>query len=331
MENHQHRFILSLLAYYTQKDLDAENLCALSGIDLKSIQEGQTISFTPKQMNDIWLNAVQISKDPLFGLHFGESMQLAALGAVGEIIKTSNTVGEALSQATALTHLITDSFSMEVVKEDQTFNLIFHPQKAEEQNEFVLRQNMDFFMAFAIHELDGLLLKKVKHQKVTYTYALANPQEYQRVLRCEPTVALSYLIQFDIKYWNETIITGNYAMQKMLLQQINAFSPPPLDKFGKVVYHQLLTKSYLGIASVKDIAGNFNLSVRTLQRKLEEEGTSFQFIADLARKQLALKYIASGEHQLKEISYMLGYNELSAFTRAFKRWTGIAPTLYEWS
>lgn len=328
MENHQHRFILSLLAYYAQKDFDTEHLCVLSGIDLKAVLEGKTTNFTPKQMNDLWLNAVQISKDPLFGLHFGESMQLAALGAVGEIIKTSHTVGEALTQAATLTHLITDLFGMDVVKEDQTFSLIFNLHEEVKQTEFVLKQNIDFFMAFAIHELDGLLLKKVKPQKITYAYAISNTQEYERVLRCEPTIGSSYLIQFDIKYWNETIITGNYAMQKLLLQQINEFTAPPLAKLGTVVYHQLLTKSYLGIASVKDIAGNFNLSVRTLQRKLEDEGTSFQFIADQARKQLALKYLESGEHQLKEISYMLGYNELSAFTRAFKRWTGMAPTLY---
>lgn len=329
MEYHQHRLILSLLAYYAQKDFDAEDLCVLSGMDFKSLKEGKTFVFCQKQMNDLWLNAVKISRDSLFGLHFCESMQLAALGAVGELIKTSNTVGEALTQATTLTHHITNLFSMDVIKEDKVFNLVFLPNNDIKQTEFVFKQNIDFFMAFAIHELDGLLLNKIKPKKITYACDIIDSREYERVLRCVPTTGSSYLIQFDIKYWDEIIITGNYVIQRRLLQYINELTASQSDQLGNMVYNYLIAKSYLGIASVKDIAGNFNVSVRTLQRRLEEEGTSFQYLADQARKELALKYMESGAHQIKEISYMLGYNELSAFTRAFRRWTGTSPTAYE--
>ncbi|WP_349315271.1 AraC family transcriptional regulator [Chitinophaga sp. MM2321] len=55
----------------------------------------------------------------------------------------------------------------------------------------------------------------------------------------------------------------------------------------------------------------------------------YQEVADAVRKSLALHYISSGNYPLKDISYMLGYNELSAFTRAFKRWTGNTPVSYQ--
>lgn len=328
MENHQHRFMLSLLAYYAQRDLDVKKLCSLSGIDFKAIKENKTVNFSPKQWNDVWLNAVQCSKDSLFGLHFGESMQLAALGAVGKIIKTSTTIGNALTQASALTHLITDLFIMKVNVKSDVFDIIFYPDKKVDQTNLVYKQTVDFFMAFTIHELDGLLLEKIKPRKVTFPYEITHNQEYERVLRCKPQRDDSYCIQFDVKFWDDIIISGNYSIQKTLLQHISQLSPTQPDKFEMMVFNYLLTKSYLGISSIKDVAANFNLSVRTLQRKLEEEDTSFQYIADQARKQLAIKYLKSGEHQIKEISYMLGYNELSAFTRAFKRWTGAPPTSY---
>jgi AraC-like DNA-binding protein len=328
MENHQHQFILSLLAYYAQRDLDVKKLCSLSGIDFKSVMENKTVNFSPKQWNDVWLNSVQSSKDSLFGLHFGESMQLAALGAVGEIIKTSTTIGNALTQASALTHLITDLFIMKVNVKSDVFDIIFYPDKKVDQTNLAYKQTVDFFMAFTIHELDGLLLEKIKPRKVTFPYGITPNPEYERVLRCKPQLDDSYCIQFDVKFWDDIIISGNYSIQKTLLQHISQLSHTQPDKFEMMVYNYLLTKSYLGISSIKDVAANFNLSVRTLQRKLEEEGISFQYIADQARKQLALKYLKSGEHQIKEISYMLGYNELSAFTRAFKRWTGTPPTSY---
>jgi AraC-like DNA-binding protein len=71
------------------------------------------------------------------------------------------------------------------------------------------------------------------------------------------------------------------------------------------------------------------VSARTLQRKLKEEGINFQQLADDVRKTLAINYLKSGTYQVKEISYLLGYNELSAFTRTFKRWTGITPGVYQ--
>ena len=91
------------------------------------------------------------------------------------------------------------------------------------------------------------------------------------------------------------------------------------------IINYLTANAYLGISSLDEIAENFNTSPRTLQRKLQEEGVSFQQLADSVRKSIAMHYLQLGNHPMKEVSYMLGYNELSAFTRAFKRWTGKTP------
>ena len=90
----------------------------------------------------------------------------------------------------------------------------------------------------------------------------------------------------------------------------------------------LLANAYLGIPSLDYMAANLNSSTRNLQRKLQKEGLTYQQLADSVRKSLALHYLDSGKHPVKEISYILGYNETSAFTRAFKRWTGTAPMDY---
>lgn len=87
-----------------------------------------------------------------------------------------------------------------------------------------------------------------------------------------------------------------------------------------------MANAYLGILSLDDVAANFNVSTRSLQRKLKEENVTFQELADAVRKALAVEYVKKGDHPIKEISHMLGYNELSAFSRAFKRWTGKTPS-----
>jgi AraC-like DNA-binding protein len=68
------------------------------------------------------------------------------------------------------------------------------------------------------------------------------------------------------------------------------------------------------------------MSTRTLQRRLQEEGSGFVEILNETRRELALQYIQDDSLPLKEVSYLLGYSDVSNFSRAFKRWTGKAPS-----
>jgi AraC-like DNA-binding protein len=70
------------------------------------------------------------------------------------------------------------------------------------------------------------------------------------------------------------------------------------------------------------------MSPRSLQRKLGEYGVDFKKLVEDIRRCLALKHLKDRTDSLTEIAFMLGYSDLSAFTRAFKRWTGTAPFEY---
>ncbi|NOW96267.1 AraC family transcriptional regulator [Mucilaginibacter sp. SG564] len=331
MEDQLKKLTISLLAYAVQRDLSAGTLCRLSNISMPQLQNDKQ-PFTPKQVGDLWLNAIHLSKDTLFGLHFGESLQLSALGIVGEIIKSSETVGAALTIAASLTHLITTAFTLEVQQNDDTFSVAFIPTAPDWQSSTTSVQTLDLLMVFVVHELDGLMMKKISPRAVSYGRPIDNPAEYERVMRCKPVMnAATNTVTFDKKYWNEPIITANYELQQPLLQKVNPLKDTLAEKqtLGNRIHNYLIANSYLGLVSLEDIAANFNISVRTLQRKLKEEGINFQQVADGARKSLAINYLKTGSYPVKEISYMLGYNELSAFTRTFKRWTGITPAIYQ--
>ncbi len=74
------------------------------------------------------------------------------------------------------------------------------------------------------------------------------------------------------------------------------------------------------------IAEQLHLSVRTLRRRLEEEGWSFRGLLSDVRQRLALHYVQDRTLSLTEISYRLGFTQPSSFTRAFRGWTGQSPT-----
>jgi len=67
------------------------------------------------------------------------------------------------------------------------------------------------------------------------------------------------------------------------------------------------------------------MSPRTLSRKLHDQHASYAEILDRFRAALARRYLAERELPVSEIAWLLGYQELSSFTHAFKRWTGLTP------
>ncbi len=80
-----------------------------------------------------------------------------------------------------------------------------------------------------------------------------------------------------------------------------------------------------GQYNVDDVASRLAVSRRTLQRNLRNEGTSFQQTLDGLREELARHYLAKSEYTTGQIAFLLGYEELNSFYRAFRTWTGQTP------
>jgi AraC-like DNA-binding protein len=84
----------------------------------------------------------------------------------------------------------------------------------------------------------------------------------------------------------------------------------------------------LGHPNIETVSRALATSPRTLQRRLLEDGTSFRFAVEEVRAALARHYLDEGQLALHDVAFRLGYAEVSAFLRAFKRWTGITPTQF---
>jgi AraC-like DNA-binding protein len=80
-----------------------------------------------------------------------------------------------------------------------------------------------------------------------------------------------------------------------------------------------------GRVRVEDIARSLGMSKRTLARRLSDEGLNFTEILQQLRRDLAVRYLDDRKLHVSKIAWLLGFNEVSAFTHAFKRWTGKTP------
>jgi AraC-like DNA-binding protein len=98
-------------------------------------------------------------------------------------------------------------------------------------------------------------------------------------------------------------------------------SDPLMTAQVKRVLHDVLRSDE---AHIELVAKRLGLTGRSLQRRLKDEGTSFQEVREQVRRDLAQRYLDDGL-AIAEISFLLGFSEPSAFFRAFKRWTGETP------
>jgi AraC-like DNA-binding protein len=89
---------------------------------------------------------------------------------------------------------------------------------------------------------------------------------------------------------------------------------------------QLIESMPAGRVHEKEIARSLNMSSRSMQRKLKQEGSAFNEILDGTRRELALSYIKDRHTSIKEITYLLGYSDPANFSRAFKRWNHMSPS-----
>ena len=81
-----------------------------------------------------------------------------------------------------------------------------------------------------------------------------------------------------------------------------------------------------GDVSIENVARALGMSRQTLYRRLKAEGVTFEAILDAKRRSLAIRYLGHERTSVKAAAYKLGFSEPAAFSRAFKRWTGVSPS-----
>ena len=91
---------------------------------------------------------------------------------------------------------------------------------------------------------------------------------------------------------------------------------------------QLLAAQPAAAHTAEDVAAQLNTSVRTLHRQLKEEGVSLQRLKNAARREHAIRLLLQTGKPVKQIATAVGFDSEKSFARAFREWTGVAPSAY---
>lgn len=326
------RFVSNIIWYAARQGADAAELIALTGHTPASLQAEDTM-VDNASYNQIFTRVLAMTGDHYFGLHVGESLNLSAAGLINQIVQTSSTVKEALEYCVEFANLGCQSLPMrlEIGPEVVEVHLQPDPLWLAEAKEIV-HQTADGVMAFTLREFHTLT--RNRHRPLAIHLMTPHPakaDEYERVLECPVYFDCPhYAVLLERKHVYEPVVTSDYRLLQVLVAHAHEklAEEEGKQRFSDEVRQTVIGLMKPGFPNVSQVAMHFNLSIRSLQRKLSQENTSYSSLLDQLRQEFATRYLSNQNLSVSEIAYLLDYSDPSAFIRTFRRWHGQTPQGY---
>lgn len=326
------RFALNMIRFAALQGASEAKLLALSGY-APSVLQTENPRLSAAQYGQIIAAAVAETGDPHLGLHAGEHLNLAAAGLVNQLVQTSSTLREALEHCCAFSLLGCPAIHLSLEEAHPYYCLRMQPDPVwAVQYPLAAQHTLEGHLAFSLREYQALLLDKQPPAKVhLMSKRPDNVAEYERIFRAElhfgqPEGALF----FTARQMDSPVVTSDYDLMRVLLAHANerlAALQQSASAYYQVKY-TIFQLMGLSLPTLEEVAANLNQSPRSLQRRLHDEGHTFQSITEALRQELAQSYLKQANLSLADIAALLGYADNSSFSRSFKRWTGVSPRAY---
>lgn len=259
-----------------------------------------------------------------FGLCMAESRQLADFGAISLLLMYQPTLRDAINATVQYRHLLNESLAI-YVEEDAGTVVI----REEVVTDFPMesRQAIELAIGVMFRLCKNLLGTNWAPRSVNFTHdAPAELQLYQRIFRCP--------VQFGCEF-NGMVCTAsqldkpNPLANPALASHAKNFVSTLERRQGPSVVLDVRKAIYLllplGRASIEQISEALGTNVRTLQRRLDDQGESFSNLINSVRRELAVRYMEKEQNSISQVANLLGYGMPSSFTRWFISQFGMAP------
>jgi len=266
-----------------------------------------------------------LAKDPHFGLHVGERVKLGTYSVYGLILLSCRDFGQVFQQTLRYEQLAHD-----------LGRSALHLNGSAAQYEWISnyptgnRHLVESVFAGIRVFSTWLAGMELPSPQMHFRHASeADNGEYLRIFGAVPTFASTInAAHFDAQLLGWPVPNADVGLYPVLqrhAEQLLAERNKSQQGIAAQVHAAIIRNLANDRVRLSSIAEELKLSPRTLQRKLSEAGASFQQVLDQARFALATDYLRQDGLSLVDIAFLLGYQEQSAFTHAFKEWAGVNP------
>lgn len=307
-----------------QRGMDSQVILRAVDIDPALLLQPQA-RIPISAMRRLWTQAVIATGNDAFGLEVADITPFTGFHALGFAIQSSSTVHDAITRLARFYQVVSNSVQLHYQRDQECRLTLLLPEGVERP----AQEGIDAFMALFVCRARTLLGPDMQEPLRLSLMRLppVNVEAFQQLFRCPIDFAADK---------NELCFAGDVANRPLLgadpevallNDRIVADYLARLHQGSlRQQLHECLIQSLpSGVPEQATIASRLGLSSRTLQRRLQEEGASFQAVLDDVRFGLAKAYLCTQQYSLGEIGYLLGFSDHSNFSRAFKRWAGITP------
>jgi AraC-like DNA-binding protein len=277
---------------------------------------------------DLFEQAARLTGVENFGLRFGTGYRLEEMGALGALVLHSRTLGEALKNLCAYFPAVQEHSTLALRGDGELMALEYQIRDGR-----IARRRQDAELTIGI--LNGIFLRCLganwSPEEVHFEHLRGADAAEIRGLLGAPVY---FAAARNAILFRRAVLPARMpdaapirlpALHALLRRR--AVEARPDDFIGQVV-EQIRAGFGRGDAGITQVAARLGHSRAGLYRRLAAEGLDFSRLTQSVRRDLAVMYVAQPGVMFTDIALMLGYSELSAFSRAFTRWTGCSPACY---
>lgn len=262
-----------------------------------------------------------------FGLRMAEARQMADFGPVSLLLSHQRTLRDALRTTVQYRHLLNESLALFIEEVGKT---VIVREEVVTDRPMPVRQATELALGAMFRLCSSLLGHHWHPLSVNFTYeGPADQQVYRRLFGCK----LDFGSEFNgFVFSSADLDTPNPLADPVMAGYAERFveSLPGVSEHSLVldVRKAIYLLLPMGRATIEQVAQAQGINLRTLQRRLEEEGVTFSDLINEVRRDLVRRYMENPRYSLGRIAELLGYSVPSSFTRWFTTQFGMAPAVW---
>jgi AraC-like DNA-binding protein len=275
----------------------------------------------------LWSDLGQRTGDETFGLHAAQLVGDDSIDIVDCVARASANLGEALGRVIKYERLLHDAYAARLERHGDVSRYIV---------DFACEPRMshhcfEFIFGACLLRTRQLLARPPTVIEVAFRHGPPSDlSEHQRLLAVPVRFHAEVdEIVFESSSLQIPLARVDSTLSQLLVQQADALLarlPSEMESpWVGLVRRDLVAALPHDVPAVSAVARRMGMSERSFQRRLKSEGTSFLALLENTRHTLALQYLEDPSRTLSDVAFLLGFSELAAFVRAFRRWTGSTP------
>jgi AraC-like DNA-binding protein len=300
-------------------------LLSRAGLTVEQIDDANTRVPVQSQIKLLEL-AADALHDDLLGFHLAQDYELREIGLFYYVLASSEILADALHRAERYSGIVNEGFALQARTAKETAIALSYVNIDRRSD----RHQIEFWLISLVRLCRQLTNRRLVPSRVKVMHRRNRiPAAFRSYLGCEIEFGANVdEIVFPAAVKLMPIVSADPYLNQLLekyCEEALAHRPAHGASLRSNVENAITPLLPHGKANAGEVARQLGMSHRTLARRLAAEGLTFSDIQTELKTDLAKRYLRDGDLPISQIAWLLGYREVSAFTHAFKRWTGTAP------